>query len=39
MSVPVEPVHFCRLAVVIARALARTTVPSSTEEATILATV
>lgn len=39
MSVTVAPVRSCRLAVVIERALARTSVPSSTEDATILATV
>ena len=39
MSVPVAPVRSCRLAVVIERALGRATDQSSTEEATILATV
>jgi hypothetical protein len=39
MSVFVAPVRSCKLAVVIERSIARTTVPSSTEEATILATV
>ena len=38
MSVPVAPVGSCKLAVVIVRALARTTVPSPTEAAAILVT-
>jgi hypothetical protein len=38
MSVPTVPVRSCKLAVAIERDLARTTVPSPTEEAAILVT-
>ena len=38
MSVPVVPVRCCKLAAAIERDLARTTVPSPTEEAAILVT-